>query len=111
MMLTKRKRQVNKLKKIHSINLHTVDFIIQQQKGYYFMVYITIVDNGSTITLNCHKGTKDGEFFQLVIDPITKKLIKRPLNPDIDASTAYSHVYNLMKSGEPLPKETVAAWG
>lgn len=37
------------------------------------MVYITIVDNGSTITLNCHKGTKDGEFFQLVIDPITKK--------------------------------------
>ena len=62
MMMTKRKHQANKLKKkIHSINLHTVDFIIQQQKGYYFMVYITID--------------------------------------------------NLMKSGEPLPKETVAAWG
>lgn len=75
------------------------------------MVYISIVDDGLFITLNCHKGTKDGEFFQLVIDSNTKKVIKRPTNPDIDVSTAYSHIYMLMKSGKPLPKETVAAWG
>ena len=77
------------------------------------MIYITIVqdEDKSSITLNCHKGYKDGEFFQLVIDAKTRKVIKRPQNPDIDASAAYSHVCMLLNSGEPLPKETVAAWG
>lgn len=75
------------------------------------MVYISIIEDGLFITLNCHKGTKDGEFFQLIIDPKSKKVIKRPSKPDMDASIAYSHVYMLLKSGEPLPKETVAAWG
>lgn len=75
------------------------------------MIYISIIQDGLFITLNCHKGTKDGEFFQLVIDPRTKKVLKKPSEPDIDVSTAYSHVYALLKSGEPLPSETVAAWG
>ena len=75
------------------------------------MVYIEIFQNGSLITLNCHKGSESGEFFQLVIDAVTKKVIKRPVEPDIDASIAYSHIYGLLKSGEPLPERTVAAWG
>jgi hypothetical protein len=75
------------------------------------MVYINIIEDESTITLNCHKGSKEGEFFQLVIDPQTREVIKRPEKTDIDASTAYSHVYMLLKAGKPLPKETVAAWG
>lgn len=75
------------------------------------MVFITIIQEGNLITLNCHKGSKDGEFFQLVVDATTRELIKRPENPDMDASTAYSCIYQLLKSGEPLPKETVAAWG
>ena len=75
------------------------------------MVYIEIFQNGSLITLNCHKGCEDGEFFQLVIDAITKEVVKRPAEPDIDASIAYSHIYGLLKSGEPLPERTVAAWG
>lgn len=75
------------------------------------MIYISIVEDGAFVVLNCHKGSKDGEFFQLIIDAKTKEVVQRPSNPDIDASTAYSHVYALMKSGNPLPKETVAAWG
>lgn len=75
------------------------------------MVYINIIQNESSIVLNCHKGTKDGEYFQLVIDPSTSKVIERPAKSDIDASAAYSHVYSMLKNGTPLPKETVAAWG
>lgn len=75
------------------------------------MVYITIEENNSFIILNCHKGRKNGDFFRLVIDAETKEVVERPVNPDIDASIAYSHVYMLLKSGKPLPKETVAAWG
>lgn len=75
------------------------------------MVYIEIFQDGPLITLNCHKGSESGEFFQLVIDATTKEAVKRPAEPDIDASTAYSHVYGLLKSGEPLPQKTVAAWG
>lgn len=41
------------------------------------MVYITIVDNGSSITLNCHKGTKDGEFFSVNNRPNIKKINKK----------------------------------
>ena len=54
---------------------------------------------------------EDGEFFQLVIDAETKQLVRRPAEPDMDASIAYGHVYGLLKSGEPLPEKTVAAWG
>lgn len=75
------------------------------------MVYIDIIQDGFLIILNCHKGTEDGEYFQLIIDSRSKKVIKKPENPDIDASIAYSHVYTLLKSGTPLPKKTVAAWG
>lgn len=75
------------------------------------MVYINIIEKDSLIILNCHKGKKDGEFFRLVINPQTKEVIERPDMPDIDASTAYSHIYGLLQSGQPLPKETVAAWG
>ena len=75
------------------------------------MVYIDVLQDGGYITLNCHKGSKDGEFFQLVIDSETKQVIKKPSNPDIDASTAYSHIYALMRDGVPLPVQTVASWG
>ncbi len=75
------------------------------------MVYISVVEEGNRIILDCNKGTKEGEYFRLVIDSITKAVIEKPLNPDIDATAAYSHIYMLLESGEPLPKETVAAWG
>lgn len=75
------------------------------------MVYIDIIQEGFYITLNCHKGSEQGEFFQLVIDSRTKEVIKRPEKSDIDASTAYSHVYSMLKNGIELPAHTVAAWG
>ena len=75
------------------------------------MVYIRIVCENEGIVLHCYKGSEDGEYFKLVIDSKTKEIIERPEGPDIDASAAYSHVYNLLCSGEPLPKKTVAAWG
>lgn len=75
------------------------------------MVYITVIDEGNLVTLNCHKNSRDGEFFQLVIDANTREVVKKPAEPDIDVSAAYSHIYTLLKSGDPLPKETVAAWG
>jgi hypothetical protein len=75
------------------------------------MVFITILEEGNIITLNCHKGSKDGEFFQLVVDASTMDIIKKPSKPDIDASVTYSHICDLIESGAPLPKESVAAWG
>jgi hypothetical protein len=75
------------------------------------MVYIDIIQDGLFVTLNCHKGSKDGEFFQLVIDTKTKEVVKRPNEPDIDASTAYSHVYAMLTNGVKLPSHTVACWG
>lgn len=75
------------------------------------MVYIDIIQDGSFIILNCHKGSEDGDFFQLVIDAQTKKVIKRPAEPDIDASAAYSHIYSMLRKGLELPSQTVAAWG
>lgn len=75
------------------------------------MIYIDILQDGLFITLNCHKGSENGEFFQLIIDSRTKRVIKKPQYPDIDASTAYSHVYALMCEGKPLPSQTVASWG
>ena len=76
-----------------------------------FMVFIDIIQDELFITLNCHKGSEQGEFFQLVIDARTKKVIKKPPNPDIDATIAYSHIYAMLKDGKPLPTHTVAAWG
>lgn len=75
------------------------------------MVYIDIIQDGLFITLNCHKGSKNGDFFQLVIDKRTKKVVKKPSEPDIDASIAYSHVYAMLKNEKPLPTHTVASWG
>lgn len=75
------------------------------------MVYIDVSQDGSLITLNCHKRTEDGEFFQLLIDAKTMQVLKRPENPDIDVSVAYSHIYALMRNGEQLPSHTVACWG
>ena len=75
------------------------------------MVYINISQNNDSIILDCHKNSKNGDFFQLIIDKKTKELIQKPSEPDIDASTAYSHVYFMLKNGETLPQETVAAWG
>ena len=39
------------------------------------------------------------------------KVIKRPPNPDIDASAAYSHIYSMLREGKKLPSQTVASWG
>ena len=75
------------------------------------MVYIDVIQDGPVITLNCHKRTEDGEFFQLVIDALSRKVLQKPENPDIDVSAAYSHIYMMLRSGEPLPDKTVAAWG
>lgn len=75
------------------------------------MVYIDVIQDGTVITLNCHKRTEDGEFFQLVIDALSRKVLQKPENPDIDVSAAYSHIYMMLRSGEPLPDKTVAAWG
>ena len=75
------------------------------------MVFIYIIKNDNLITMNCYKGSKDGEFFQLVIDANTREVVKRPEVCDIDVSAAYSHIYSMLKSGTELPKETVAAWG
>lgn len=41
------------------------------------MVYIDIIQDNERITLNCHKGEENGEFFQLVIDATTKEIVKR----------------------------------
>ena len=76
-----------------------------------FMVFIDIIQDELFITLNCHKGSEQGEFFQLVIDARTKKVIKKPPNPDIDATIAYSHIYAMMRNEIKLPSHTVAAWG
>ena len=73
------------------------------------MVFIDIVQDELFITLNCHKGSEQGEFFQLIIDARTKKVMKKPKEPDIDASIAYSHIYTMMKNGKPLPAHTVAS--
>lgn len=75
------------------------------------MIFIDILQDELFITLNCHKGSEQGEFFRLIIDAKTRKVIERPNKPDIDASTAYSHIYSIMKNGKPLPAHTVAAWG
>ena len=75
------------------------------------MIYIDIISDGQFITLNCHKGSMDGEFFQLVIDAQTKEVVKRPDKPDIDVSTAYAHIYAMLREGIELPSHTVASWG
>lgn len=75
------------------------------------MVYIDIVQDGAFIILNCHKGSENGAFFQLVIDADTQQIVKKPAEPDIDASIAYSHIYAMLREGMELPAHTVAAWG
>lgn len=75
------------------------------------MVYISVVQDEYYIILNCHKGSEEGEYFRLVIDPVTKRVIEKPDEPDINVSAAYSHIYMLLSSGEPLPNKTIAAWG
>ena len=75
------------------------------------MVYINIIQDGDYIILNCNKGSANGESFKLVIDSVTKKVIERPLDADIDASIAYAHIYAMMRNGEKLPSQTIAAWG
>lgn len=75
------------------------------------MVYINIVQDGVYVTLNCNKGSQNGEYFKLIIDSRTKEVIERPISADMDASIAYAHIYAMMRDGIELPKHTVAAWG
>lgn len=93
----------------HIIKKETIGIYVYK-KGER-MVYIDIFQDDLFITLNCYKGSKNGEFFQLVIDARTKKVIRKPTEPDIDASTAYSHIYAMLRDGEKLPSHTVASWG
>jgi hypothetical protein len=75
------------------------------------MVYITTEINNNLIILHCHKGSKDGAYFKLVVDKTTKEVLEKPEQPDIDASTAYSRIYNILTNHEPIPDEMVACWG
>lgn len=74
------------------------------------MVYVSISEDEKNVILDCHKSRPDGDYFQLVIDKATRELVNHPA-PDIDKSAAYSCVWNLLREGKPLPKETVAEWG
>lgn len=75
------------------------------------MVFIELSRQGDLIIADCHKGTKNGEYFQLIIDSVSKECISSPEEKDIDVSIAYSRIYHLLKEGKPLPKETSAEWG
>lgn len=75
------------------------------------MVFISLTEDETKVILDCHKHSKDGDYFRLVIDKKTCGLIEKPEMPDMDASAAYSHIYSLIKEGKKLPKETVAEWG
>ena len=75
------------------------------------MVYIVITEKLNVIVLDCYRGGKNGEHFQLVIDKTTMELIERPEKSDIEVSVAYSCILKYLKNGKPLPEEEVAAWG
>jgi hypothetical protein len=75
------------------------------------MVHINITEEDSVVILDCYKGINYEEYFRLVVDKNTRKVIEKPENSDIDVSAAYSHVYMMLKNGIPLPESTVAAWG
>lgn len=42
------------------------------------MVFITLTQQDGLIIADCHKGTKNGEYFQLVIDSVSKECISSP---------------------------------
>ena len=75
------------------------------------MVYIVITEKPTAVILDCHKDSKNGEYFRLVIDKTTLELIEKPEKSDINVSAAYSCILKYLKSGNFLPKEEVAAWG
>ncbi len=75
------------------------------------MIYINISKNGNLITLDCHKGSENGEAFTIIIDAETKEIIDRSHVSDIDASVAFGHVYSMLLNNKSLPEKTVAAWG
>lgn len=75
------------------------------------MVHMHIYRNGKNIIADCQKDGEAEEFFQLVIDPETKEIEKIPAGPDIDASAAASRLYKIMEDEDPLPIDTVSAWG
>ena len=73
------------------------------------MVYIKIREQDGIIILDCHKNSRDGEYFKLTLDKKTKKVIERPEHSDTDVSTTYNHICSLLDKKEPLPKESVSA--
>lgn len=75
------------------------------------MIYIEITQQDGLIIADCHKATKNGEYFQLIIDSVSKKCISSPKKKDIDVSAACSRIYHLLKDEKPLPKEISAEWG
>jgi hypothetical protein len=85
--------------------------VIKKKVEVKVMVFIKTEHEGNLIILHCNKESKDGEYFKLVIDIDTKEIIEKPEKPDIDVSTAYSRVYNLLDSDKRVPDEMVACWG
>ena len=75
------------------------------------MINIEITQQDGLIIANCRKATKNGEYFQLIIDSVSKECISSPEEKNIDVSVAYSRIYHLLKDGKPLPKEISAEWG
>ena len=75
------------------------------------MVLINIEQVDGKVIMNCHKNTEDGEFFRMILDAETGKVLERPDYVGVDESTAYGHVLRLIKLGQPLPKKTASEWG
>ena len=75
------------------------------------MVLINIEQVDGKVIMNCYKHTEDGEYFRMILDAGSGKVLERPDYVGVDESTAYGHVLRLIKSGQPLPQNTVSEWG
>ena len=75
------------------------------------MVFINMQQEAGKVIINRYKHTEDGEYFRMILDAGSGKVLERPDYVGVDESTAYGHVLRLIKSGQPLPKNTVSEWG
>ncbi len=73
------------------------------------MVNIKII-NKNPIIAECRKSNEE-EIFYIKIDPDTFELLEQPEKYDIDFSTAYSHIFNLLYKKKEIPEEMVSEWG
>ena len=75
------------------------------------MVFIDIEQVDGKVIMNCYKHTEDGEYFRIILDAESGKVLERPDYVGVDESTASGHVLRLIKLGQPLPKKTASEWG